>query len=36
MDLLFAATPHAHGAWLDTRNARDFAGLEGPMDIVEV
>jgi predicted nucleic acid-binding protein len=33
MDLLIAATAHAHGARLYTRNARDLAGLEGLVDI---
>lgn len=33
MDLLIAATAHAHGARLYTRNAADFRGIE---DIVEV
>lgn len=28
MDLLIAATPHAHGAVLYTRNPDDFMGLE--------
>ena len=32
-DLLIAATAHAHGAALVTRNARDFAGLD---DVLEV
>jgi predicted nucleic acid-binding protein len=36
MDLLIAATAHAHGARLCTRNAADFAGLEDLVDIVEV
>lgn len=36
MDLLIAATAHAHDAKLYTRNAADLAGLEGLMDIVEV
>ena len=36
MDLLIAATAHAHGARLYTRNARDFAGLEGLVDVIEV
>jgi predicted nucleic acid-binding protein len=35
-DLLIAATAHAHGARLYTRNAADFAGLETLVDIVEV
>ena len=29
MDLLIAATAHAHGATLYTRNADDLRGLEG-------
>lgn len=33
MDLLIAATAHAHGATLYTRNPQDFLGLE---DLVEV
>ncbi len=33
MDLLIAATAHAHGAVLYTRNADDLRGLE---DIVEI
>jgi predicted nucleic acid-binding protein len=33
MDLLIAATAHAHGATLYTRNADDLAGLE---DLVEI
>jgi predicted nucleic acid-binding protein len=36
MDLLIAATAHAHGARLYTRNAADFAGLDTLVDIVEV
>ena len=35
MDLLIAATAHAHGARLYTRNVRDFAGLEGFVDVIE-
>lgn len=34
MDLLIAATAHAHGARLYTRNPNDFAGLEGLVDVV--
>ncbi len=34
MDLLIAATAHAHGARLYTRNAADFAGLGGLVDVV--
>jgi len=33
---LIAATAHAHGARLYTRNARDFAGLEGLVNVIEV
>lgn len=33
MDLLIAATAHAHGAALFTRNPADFAGLEGLIDV---
>jgi toxin FitB len=36
MDLLIAATAHAHGARLYTRNAGDLVGLEDLIDIVEV
>jgi len=36
MDLLIAATAHAHGARLYTRNAADFAGLETLVDVVAV
>lgn len=36
MDLLIAATAHAHGARLYTRNAEDFAGLEDLITIVAV
>lgn len=35
MDLLIAATAHAHGACLYTRNLDDFAGLEGLLDVRE-
>lgn len=35
-DLLIAATAHAHDARLVTRNARDFVGLEGLVDVVDV
>lgn len=34
MDLLIAATAHAHGARLLTRNVDDFAGLDGLVEIV--
>ena len=33
MDLLIAATAHAHGVPLYTRDAADFAGLEGHVDL---
>lgn len=33
MDLLIAATAHAHGATLYTRNPDDFAGLEHLIDV---
>lgn len=33
MDLLIAATAHAHGARLYTRNIDDFAGLENLVEI---
>jgi predicted nucleic acid-binding protein len=36
MDLLIAATAHAHGARLYTRNVADFAGLEDLVDVVAV
>lgn len=36
MDLLIAATAHAHGARLYTRHAEDFAGLEQLIDITAV
>jgi toxin FitB len=36
LDLLIAATAHAYGARLYTRNADDFAGLEGLVDVVPV
>jgi predicted nucleic acid-binding protein len=36
MDLLIAATAHAHGATLYTRNAEDLRGLEELIDIVSV
>ncbi len=36
MDLLIAATAHAHGATLYTRNTADLAGLEHLLDIVAV
>ena len=36
MDLLIAATAHAHGARLYTRNAADLGGIEHLIDIVAV
>jgi toxin FitB len=36
MDLLIAATAHAHGATVYTRNAGDFAGLEDLVGVVAV
>jgi predicted nucleic acid-binding protein len=36
MDLLIAATAHAHGARLYTRNADDFRGLDALVDVVTV
>jgi toxin FitB len=36
MDLLIAATAHAHGASLYTRNADDFNGLDDFMNVVAV
>lgn len=36
MDLLIAATAHAHGATLYTRNAEDLRGLEDVLQIVTV
>jgi predicted nucleic acid-binding protein len=36
MDLLIAATAHAHGARLFTRNAADLVGLDDLVDIVAV
>ena len=36
MDLLIAATAHAHAARLYTRNAADLAGLENLVEIVPV
>lgn len=36
MDLLIAATAHAHGARLYTRNAKDLIGIEHLVDIVAV
>ncbi|WP_327343736.1 type II toxin-antitoxin system VapC family toxin [Mycolicibacter icosiumassiliensis] len=36
MDLLIAATAHAHSARLYTRNASDFDGLDGLIEVVTV
>lgn len=36
MDLLIAATAHAHDAALYTRNAKDLKGIEHLVDITEV
>ncbi len=36
MDLLIAATAHAHTARLYTRNQRDLAGIEHLVDIISV
>ncbi len=36
MDLLIAATAHAHSARLYTRNQRDLAGIEHLIEIVSV
>jgi toxin FitB len=36
MDLLVAATAHAHGARLYTRNPADFAGLDEHISVVQV
>jgi predicted nucleic acid-binding protein len=36
MDLLIAATAHAHGARLYTRNATDLVGVEDMLEIVPV
>ncbi len=36
MDLLIAATAHAHGARLYTRNAEDFRGLDDLLEVIEV
>jgi len=36
MDLLIAATAHAHSSRLYTRNADDFQGLDDLIDVVTV
>lgn len=36
MDLLIAATAHAHGATLYTANAADLRGLEGLVEVVDI
>jgi hypothetical protein len=36
MDLLIAATAHAHGAQLYTRNLEDFSGLEDFVNLIAV
>jgi predicted nucleic acid-binding protein len=36
MDLLVAATAHAHGASVYTRNPDDFAGLDGLLTVIPV
>lgn len=36
MDLLIAATAHAHSARLYTRNGDDFVGLDGLVEVVRV
>lgn len=36
MDLLIAATAHAHGARLYTRNAKDLIGIEHLIEVIEV
>ena len=36
MDLLIAATAHAHGAAVSTRNAEDLAGLDDLITIVQI
>jgi toxin FitB len=36
MDLLVAATAHAHSARLYTRNADDFDGLDELVDVVTI
>jgi toxin FitB len=36
MELLIAATAHAHGARLYTRNAEDFRGLDDVLEVIAV
>ena len=36
MDLLIAATPHAHGTWPSSRNPADLAGLHEQLAVVKV
>ena len=36
MDLLIAATPHAHGARPSSRNPADLAGLHEQLTVVKV
>ncbi len=36
LDLMIAATAHAHGATLYTRNGKDLAGLDGLVEIAEI
>ncbi len=36
MDLLIAATAHAHSARLYTRNGGDLAGIDGLVEVVPV
>jgi toxin FitB len=36
MDLLIAATAHAHGARLYTRNLQDFRGLDDVLEVIGV
>ena len=35
-DLLIAATAHANGLDLYTRNVQDFAGLEDVVEVIEI
>lgn len=36
MDILIAATAHAHDAQIFTRNPKDFKGIDGTVDVVAV